>query len=50
MDCHPAATEVLIIFPHQLFQAHPGFSKTRKIILIEDQRFFYDPEEKISFS
>ena len=49
LDRHPAAAEVLIIFPHQLYQAHPGLSKTRKIILFEDQRFFYDPEEKLLF-
>lgn len=43
------APEVLFIFPHQLFQDYPGLSKNRKIILVEDQRYFFDPEEKIAF-
>jgi deoxyribodipyrimidine photolyase-related protein len=49
LDLQTSTPEVLVIFPNQLFQDHPGLSKTRKIILVEDRRFFFDPEEKIAF-
>lgn len=32
--------ESVLIFPHHLFENHPGFKKNRLIILIEDPRFF----------
>ena len=38
-----------VIFPHQLFKKHPGLSKNRDIFLVEDQRFFGDPEFPFHF-
>ncbi len=32
--------EVVLVFPHQLFEKHPSFKKERPILLIEDPRFF----------
>ena len=32
--------EATIIYPHQLFAAHPGVAKGRPIFLIEDPLFF----------
>lgn len=32
--------QVTIIFPNQLFKNHPGIKKDRKILLIEEKRFF----------
>ncbi|MBS0653173.1 MAG: cryptochrome/photolyase family protein [Verrucomicrobia bacterium] len=32
--------ESVLIFPHQLFEKHPGLKKGRHIFLIEDPRFF----------
>jgi deoxyribodipyrimidine photolyase-related protein len=29
-----------IIFPHQLFENHPGLSKDREVFLVEESRFF----------
>lgn len=41
---------ILIIFPHQLFTDHPGFSKSPdKIILIEDSLFFRDKQYPVNF-
>ena len=37
--------EALLIFPHQLFENHPGLNKNRPIFLIEDETFF----SKLSF-
>ncbi|MEM1287479.1 MAG: cryptochrome/photolyase family protein [Pseudomonadota bacterium] len=38
-------TTALLIFPHQLFDAHPGFEhKPDKILLFEDPLFFGDPQ------
>lgn len=34
--------QVTIIFPNQLFKNHPGIQKDRKILLIEEKRFFTD--------
>jgi deoxyribodipyrimidine photolyase-related protein len=44
-----ASTEVLLVFPNQLFAEHPGLAPERKILLIEEPRFFFDPQEKILF-
>ncbi|MCU0578503.1 MAG: cryptochrome/photolyase family protein [Desulfobacterota bacterium] len=44
-----ASTEVLLVFPHQLFPEHPGLAHERKIFLIEEPRFFFDPQEKTFF-
>ncbi|MDI6644769.1 MAG: cryptochrome/photolyase family protein [Methanobacteriaceae archaeon] len=38
-----------IIFPHQLFLDHPGFSKTKNVLIVEDQLFFDDYKYDISF-
>jgi deoxyribodipyrimidine photolyase-related protein len=34
--------EAVFIFPHQIFENHPGLKKNRLILLIEDSRFFSD--------
>lgn len=34
--------QVTLIFPNQLFKNHPGIQKDRKILLIEEKRFFTD--------
>lgn len=31
-----------VIFPHQLFDAHPGLARGRRIVLVEEQLFFRD--------
>ena len=38
-----------IIFPHQLFENHPGLSKKRPIFLVEEQRFFGDVQSPLRF-
>jgi len=38
-----------IIFPHQLFLNHPGFSKTNNVLIVEEQLFFGDYKYDISF-
>jgi deoxyribodipyrimidine photolyase-like uncharacterized protein len=35
--------EALVIFPHQLFDPHPGLSQDRMEVLSEDSHFFVDP-------
>ena len=43
----PAA---LLIFPHQLFQDHPGLAKKPdRVVLVEDSLFFGDQEYPIAF-
>ncbi|WP_290791393.1 cryptochrome/photolyase family protein [Flavihumibacter sp. UBA7668] len=32
--------EAVIVFPHQLFEKHPAFSKSRLVIFIEEELFF----------
>jgi len=40
----------LLIFPHQLFEQHPGFaSKPDVIALIEDALFFKDERYPVNF-
>lgn len=34
--------EVVLIFPHHLFENHPSLSKDRPVFLVEDPRFFSD--------
>jgi deoxyribodipyrimidine photolyase-related protein len=34
--------EYVLIFPHQLFEKHPGLKKGRRVVLVEDPRFFSD--------
>lgn len=33
---------VTLIYPHQLFQAHPAVAPDRDVLLVEDPLFFYD--------
>ena len=45
-------SEVTLIFPHQLFEKHPAISKSRKVILVEEQLFFKQfafHKQKIAF-
>lgn len=40
----------LLVFPHQLFEEHPGFKfKPDRIVLIEDPLFFGDPQYPAQF-
>ena len=32
--------EIVLIFPHQLFKQHPGFSYTKEAVLVEEFLFF----------
>lgn len=32
--------QATLIFPHQLFHNHPGFEKSKKVIVVEDPRLF----------
>ena len=41
--------EATAIFPHQLFARHPSVRHDRPVFLIEDQRFFGEPESGIRF-
>jgi deoxyribodipyrimidine photolyase-related protein len=41
--------EATVIFPHQLFDLHPGLSKDREVFLVEDQLFFSDFRYKMQF-
>ncbi|KPK44302.1 MAG: hypothetical protein AMJ65_03465 [Phycisphaerae bacterium SG8_4] len=34
--------KIAIVFPHQLFEAHPALSEVRDVYLVEDRRFFAD--------
>ena len=46
MDTHQA----LLIFPHQLFEPHPGLEPApSRIVLIEDSLFFGDRHHPASF-
>lgn len=36
------SNEATLIFPHQLFSDHPALTKSRKVFLIEDPRYFTD--------
>jgi deoxyribodipyrimidine photolyase-related protein len=38
--------EATVIFPHQLFRYHPGVSKNRPAILVEDPHLFSGPQRK----
>lgn len=41
---------ILIVFPHQLFEHHPGITqKSQDIALVEDNLFFGDPEHTAVF-
>lgn len=39
----------LVIFPHQLFDPHPGLSRGRMVYLCEDPHFFFDPAHPLRF-
>ncbi|MGD9347072.1 MAG: cryptochrome/photolyase family protein [Candidatus Aminicenantes bacterium] len=41
--------QVTLIFPHQLFEAHPGLSHSKSAYLVEDPLFFFDQQRKIKF-
>ncbi len=41
--------QATVIFPHQLFESHPGLSCTPVVYLVEDQLFFSDYRRKIRF-
>ncbi len=41
--------EAVIVFPHQLFESHPFISKERQVVLVEEPRFFFDPQAGIRF-
>ena len=41
--------EATVIFPHQLFGRHPSIRRGRPVYLVEDQRYFGDPETSIHF-
>lgn len=41
--------EATLIFPHHLFQEHPGLAHDRKIFLIEEQLFFGDYYYQLNF-
>lgn len=46
----PPMTTALLIFPHQLFAAHPGLAKhPRRIVLVEDPLFFGDAQYPMRF-
>ena len=34
---------ITLIFPHQLFECHPGLARGRRVLLIEDTLYFGDP-------
>ncbi|GAB4318240.1 MAG: cryptochrome/photolyase family protein [Methanobacteriaceae archaeon] len=40
---------ITIIFPHQLFFNHPGFFKTKNVLIVEEQLFFGDYKYNINF-
>lgn len=42
-------TNATLIFPHHLFEKHPGISKDNLICFIEDPLFFYDDVYKACF-
>lgn len=41
--------EAAVIFPHQLFLAHPALSRGRDVYLVEDVYFFADSARRIRF-
>ena len=41
--------EATVIFPHQLFARHPSIRRGRPVFLIEDPRFFGEPESALQF-
>ncbi|TFG02216.1 MAG: cryptochrome/photolyase family protein [Promethearchaeota archaeon] len=41
--------EAVVLFPHQLFEFHPGFASERVIYMVEDSLFFHDPQYPVSF-
>lgn len=41
--------EAVIVFPHQLFESHPFISEERRVILVEEPRFFFDRGAGIRF-
>ncbi len=43
------AREITLIFPHQLFENHPGLRKTRPVYLVEDSLFFGDHRYPVLF-
>jgi deoxyribodipyrimidine photolyase-related protein len=42
-------TNATLLFPHHLFEKHPGLNKDNLICFIEDPLFFYDDVYKASF-
>ena len=41
--------EVVLVFPHQLYDHHPALSKERSIFIVEDQLFFHGIKRQIKF-
>lgn len=39
--------EVVLVFPHQLYDHHPALSKERSIFIVEDLLFFQGPKRQI---
>lgn len=40
---------VTFIFPHQLFENHPALEKGRKVLIIEEPKFFCDLNNRLKF-
>lgn len=42
-------SDATLVFPHQLFERHPGIRRDRQVVLIEDDLFFGDQRYPLSF-
>jgi hypothetical protein len=38
--------QATLIFPNQLFEAHPGLSHSNSVYLLEQPLFFFDQQKK----
>jgi len=43
------SNQATVIFPHQLFETHPGLFHSKRVYLVEDPLFFFDRQRKIKF-
>jgi deoxyribodipyrimidine photolyase-related protein len=41
--------DVVVIFPHQLFEAHPCLDEDRIVVMVEDTLFFHDGRHPVRF-